>query len=623
MATASSDAAAEEVLGLLVDRTATVLDDIQDAENIPAANRVTVLPITVDTQSVLQQRSRLLGVAAAGIAGVLLTLLIAGLVDGLSMQRKRRGTSTRKEAGASDPVPGSVETVDSTSPGSTGQEPSTRLDRAGDDLVDEQQGPVVDEQQEPVATRTRHRLSPVRGEPAMTAKRSPSKHAALQHRGIIARRGVDAVTMLTVYLVLLLAIPSGVAISALGSLGRPSLVWGLVLLAWWTVSRLQGRAFEARPVSQPVRFAFVVLLVLVLISYAAAMLRGQPADQVSPAFTALIRLLSWAGVLLVAVDGIRTMNDLARMTRRIGIGAGLLAALGLLQFLTGQALVDFFGTIPGLTLSGGLGERAGVIRSSGTAIHPLEYATAINAALPLAIAAAISHGFRAHQTRGGLMWWLPVGLISISSLVAVSRSATIGFAVAIVSMIPAFPRHYRPAVIGIGAALAVVVFAAVPGLLSTTVGLFAGAADDPSTQSRTKGLERVPEFMSTSPLIGSGFGIFLPRYYIFDNQWVLIGIELGILGIMAFAGFFVAGIWSARQARHSASDVRLLGHALAASMVNVAVLFAFFDGLSFPIAGGMLFLLAGLCGSIRTVAFSDRLGEARSSPARAQQPHDR
>ena len=434
--------------------------------------------------------------------------------------------------------------------------------------------------------------------------------------------------MLTVYLVLLLAIPSGVVISALGSLGRPSLIWGVVLLGWWAVARLQTRASDTRPVSQPVRFAFVAFLLLILVSYGAAMLRGQPDDQVSPAFTALIRMLSWAGVLLVAVDGVRTMPDLARMARRIGIGAGLLAALGLVQFLTGQALVDFFGSVPGLSLAGGLGERSGVIRSSGTALHPLEYATALNAALPLVIAAAVSHGFRSHRSGGGLRWWLPVGLISVSSLVAVSRSAIIGFAVAVISMIPALPARSRPLVIVAGTLLALVVFAAVPGMLSTTVVLFTGAANDPSTQSRTDGLERIPEFMSTSPLIGSGFGIFLPRYYIFDNQWVLIAVELGILGIFAFAGFFVAGIWSALQARRSSdSDLRMLGHALAASMFNVAVLFAFFDGLSFPIAGGMLFLLAGLCGSVRTVASGEAVRDSpQSSAARARahprKPHD-
>lgn len=421
-----------------------------------------------------------------------------------------------------------------------------------------------------------------------------------------ARRGNDAVTGLTVYLVLLLAIPSGVTITALGTLGRPSLIWGLILAVWWAVSRLQAGPADVRPLSQPVRLAFAAFSVVALLSFAAAMLRGQPDDQLSPAITALIRLISWAGVLLVAVDGIRTKNDLAAMVRRIGIGAGLLAALGLLQVVTGRALVDFFGTLPGLSMAGGLGERAGVIRSSGTAIHPLEYATALNAALPLVIAAAVSLGFRSPPSRYGFWWWLPVGLISVSSLVAVSRSATIGFVVAAVSMIPAIPRRFLPAVLGSGAVVAFIVLAASPGLWSTTVGLFVGAGDDPSTQSRTSGLERVPGFMSTSPLIGSGYGIFLPRYYIFDNQWALLAVEVGVLGVLGFAGLFVAGIWSARRGRLSPDpDIRLLGHALAAAMFNVAVLFAFFDGLSFPIAGGMLFLLLGLCGSIRSIAASE------------------
>jgi len=425
------------------------------------------------------------------------------------------------------------------------------------------------------------------------------------------------VTMLTVYLVLLLAIPSGVEIIALGSLGRPSLIWGIVLLGWWAVARLQMRISDARSVFQPVRFAFVAFLVLVLVSYAVAMLRGQPDDQISPAFTALIRVLSWAGVLFVAVDGIRTITDLASMVRRIGIGAGLLAVLGLVQFLTGHGIVDFFGTIPGLSMAGGIQERAGVIRSSGTAIHPLEYATAITAALPLVIAAAISHGFRSNRAHGGLWFWL-VGLISASALVAVSRSAIIGFAVAVISMISAVPARFRAFVIGTGTVVTVVIFAATPGLLSATIRLFSGAASDPSTQSRTRGLERIPEFMSTSPVIGSGFGLFLPRYYVFDNQWVLLAIELGVLGLLSFLAFFVAGIWSARQSRRSSdSDVRLLGHALAASLVTVAVLFAFFDGLSFPIAGGMLFLLAGLCGSVHTVVAANVVSDA-PPPGRPQ-----
>ena len=95
---------------------------------------------------------------------------------------------------------------------------------------------------------------------------SPKLVAGFDYPAIGARREIDAVAMLTVYLVLLLAIPSGVTITALGALGRPSLIWGLVLMAWWAVSRMQARVAVAPLVPQPVKFAFVVFLMIVLVS---------------------------------------------------------------------------------------------------------------------------------------------------------------------------------------------------------------------------------------------------------------------------------------------------------------------------------------------------------------------
>lgn len=425
-----------------------------------------------------------------------------------------------------------------------------------------------------------------------------------KHRGAGNHSDIDAVTLLTMYLVLLFGIPSNLTIDVLGSLGRPSLLWGVVLMVFWTVSRLQKRIPDVQNVRQPIRFAFSALFVVALVSFAAALLRGQPADQVSPAFTALIRLLSWAGVLFVTLDGIRTMSDLGRIARRIVIVAGLLAALGIAQFLTKQTLVDFFSAIPGFSSSGsGVIERGGVTRASGTAIHPLEYATTLIGVFPLAIAAAISRGFHSRSVGARARWWIPTLLISVSALVGVSRSAIIGFALASVAMIPAIPRRYRAAAVAGGVLLVGAVVAAIPGLFSTTFALFSGAGTDSSTQSRVGGLSRAPEFIESSPLIGTGFGTFLPRYYIFDNAWVLMAVELGILGAAVFAGFVVSAVWSAlRDRRRSGQpDVMIASYALAVALIVMAVMFAFFDALSFPISAGTFFLLAGLCGSMRNI----------------------
>ena len=94
--TAATDAAAEEVLGLLVERTETVLADLQQTENIAKRNRVTVLPITVDSQSILQQRNRFIISGAIGITGIALTLVVAGLIDGY--RQRNRGDELEEAA---------------------------------------------------------------------------------------------------------------------------------------------------------------------------------------------------------------------------------------------------------------------------------------------------------------------------------------------------------------------------------------------------------------------------------------------------------------------------------------------------------------------------------------------
>lgn len=430
---------------------------------------------------------------------------------------------------------------------------------------------------------------------------------ATSHSAVDRGRWASATTMLIVYVVLLVAVPSYVTIGPLGGVGKPALVWGLFLLLWWMLTRLQARAIEIEPVSQPVRWPLAAVTVVVLVSFAAALLRGQPTDQVSPAVTALIRLASWGGVVLVAMDGVRTHADAARLLRALAIAGGALAALGLAQFATGQSLLDWLTSVPGLNVDvGEIAARGTFTRASGTAIHPLEYATGVVGILPIAIAAGVSRGFRPHSSRL-LAWWLPAFLSITASVIAVSRSAILGLAVAILATLPAVPRAYRWLIAIGGTALSLVVLALVPGMFGTIVSLFVGASDDPSTMSRTNALARVPDFIESSPVIGQGFGTFLPRYYIFDNQWVLLTVELGIVGVVMFAGLTIAAIGSAVWAgRNSAfADTKVMSLALAASMVTIAVLFAFFDGLSFPIGAGLFFLIAGLCASMRTIAAAD------------------
>lgn len=100
--TAKTDAAAENVLTMLLEKTATVLDEFQAVEAIPDANRMTVVPVTVDEQSTEESRSRLLVAAGIGIVGTVLTLLIASLAGGSSASRRQRDTASSNERDPSE-----------------------------------------------------------------------------------------------------------------------------------------------------------------------------------------------------------------------------------------------------------------------------------------------------------------------------------------------------------------------------------------------------------------------------------------------------------------------------------------------------------------------------------------
>lgn len=100
--TARSDEQAASVLATLVERTGVELEVLQDAERIPAGNRITVMPITIDDTSTLQQRDRLVATVGAGILVAIIAVVAASLVDGLARQKRRRPSPEDPDADAEE-----------------------------------------------------------------------------------------------------------------------------------------------------------------------------------------------------------------------------------------------------------------------------------------------------------------------------------------------------------------------------------------------------------------------------------------------------------------------------------------------------------------------------------------
>ena len=430
--------------------------------------------------------------------------------------------------------------------------------------------------------------------------------------GIARNGGVDAAALLTVYVCLLWFIPSPMVVSALGSAGSPATLFGIGIFLFWAWHTVR-RAEHSDGRSHPVRAAMLGLIVATLVVYAHAMAGPLPGDEISTADSGLLRLLSLAGVVLLACDGISDYDRLVTVLRRLAFAAGLVALLGLAQYVTGELFVDRI-RIPGLTAGTEgwtLGTRSGRIRPGGTSMSPIEYGVVLGMALPLAaVCASVQSRYR---------WIYRAMLVAMiaSIFFSMSRSAYLCSLAGMIVLALSWDVRRRLRALGFLAAVSAVMYVTVPGLLGSIQGLFSNAGEDPSIASRTGSYDIAGAFISSSPWVGKGFGTFLPKYWILDNAYLGTTIETGFLGLVALLTLIVAGLVSARQARKTLQaeqdaaraagyDAGLGEHiqyaqAVLASVAAGACGLAFFDAFAFPQTAGCFFLFIGLAGAMRRI----------------------
>lgn len=412
------------------------------------------------------------------------------------------------------------------------------------------------------------------------------------------KRGSDAVNVLTVYLVLSCVVPSYLSFTSLGALGRPGVLWCVLMMFWWLMDKILQPEPHAGHV-QPVRLALHLLVMAIVLSYLLAMLRGVPDPEISTADNALVRAAGWCGIFLVAHDGLENLQDVTAVVRRLVVTGAVIAAIGIFQFATNQSLVNWI-AIPGMTADGqaGVDFRGGFTRAAGTAGHPLEYAVVICMTLPFSLALALED-----RKRGLLARWLPPAVIAIAAFLSVSRSAIISVVIGIVLLVPNWTPRVRLFAGTAAAVLAATIYFVVPGIAGTIRGMFTGAGDDSSVLSRTTAYDVAFAMASNNPAFGRGLGTFLPAYTIIDNQYLGLIIEIGYVGVALFLALVVAAFVAARGTVTRSADMlrRQLGSAAASSVAAGGACLAFFDALSFPLSAAFLFLVMGVAGALRRI----------------------
>ncbi|TDD70946.1 O-antigen ligase domain-containing protein [Jiangella aurantiaca] len=410
------------------------------------------------------------------------------------------------------------------------------------------------------------------------------------------RKRLDAAAWLTLYIALLFFVPAKLIFGPLGSAGSPSMVFGLGSLVLWTFYFV-GATKPVQVRVQPIRIALCAFLVSVGVTYVLAMSGPINPDEISPADVALLALASWAGTLLVAHDGVTNRARLDSLVWRIAVCGGLIAMLGVVQVLTNQIWVDRI-SIPGLTASDTAGTylRGAFLRPAGTAIHPIEYGVVVTMLLPLALHVGFQHTWRHRIAR-----WFPAAALAAVIPVTSSRSAYLGAIVGVAICAIGWPTARRRVVLGIGAAGVAAMTILTPTLFNSILGLFTGASEDPSIASRTDSFGLAASFIAENPWFGRGLGTFLPKYRIFDNQYLGLLVTVGIVGTTLFVALSVVTIVTLLRLRRGVRNepTRDLAMALVASVAVGFICLVMFDAFAFPMTMGTLFLLLGISGALR------------------------
>lgn len=409
---------------------------------------------------------------------------------------------------------------------------------------------------------------------------------------------------LIAYLVLLFAVPSALTVPALGGAGSPARIVGLLLIGWWGYDHIQ----QSRRAPNAVQAAYFAFLAAVLLSYIAATTRAIPVEEISTATLGIVLVISFGGSLLIASNGLSSVEAITRMLRLIVLAGAAVAAFACFQVFTHREWADML-HIPGLSANTPiyqLGNRDGLPRPNGTATHPIELGMVLTMVLPIAINLAITD-----RSRSALRRLSPVILILAAIFLSISRSAMVGAVVGLLVIAVRWTPEVRHRAALAAPVFGFGVFVMVPGLLGTIVGLFTGAGNDDSVRSRTDSYALAWSFIHRAPWFGRGLGTFLPEYRILDNQWLGLLIEIGVVGTLCFGVLILTALNAAESARRASlgAGSDQLAQGVKASVAVGATCLLFFDGFSFPVGSGLLFLMIGVAGSFGRLTAAARRPE--------------
>ena len=436
------------------------------------------------------------------------------------------------------------------------------------------------------------------------------------YRTYVTRRRLgrlDAATVFSWMIVLLTVVPSTQILpSTSDDIGRPAVIICVLMFAWWLASRCHQRLVMPGP--QPIRWAVLIFLLSLLISYAIGYERGLTTIEANAADRLLIGAAAFFGVILLTADGLTNWGRL-RLVLQVFVWCSVfMSFIGVLQQVLPTDPVAYL-KVPGLQSGAliGLQERGSGVRVAATTTHYLELCGTLALAWPI----AVHFWIYAPTLKLRRRYMLATMLITLGILETISRTGMVAVAIATLVLMPLWTWRKRYNTVVFGVALFGALSVASPGMGRTLFNLFADASDDPSITSRTERYKMVGYYFAQRPWWGRGTGTWIPPMYQYlDNQWLRTVLENGIIGVAALAMLHLIAIFVAAIAfrRATTREDRHLCLALIAVQLEAMFIAYTFDALAYSTYTTMLGVMIGMCGTVWR--FTHPARQIRTSTAR-------
>jgi O-antigen ligase len=365
------------------------------------------------------------------------------------------------------------------------------------------------------------------------------------------------------------------------TLDRPLLV---LLAGFWLLlgeSHAGKRAPTRKSAIHWAFAAFTGVAILSVLTHSEALVRVGGLDL---AIKQLALLVSYGVFFALAAAIIRPAEVTKMVTAMLAI-ACVTALAVILEYRLGFNLFhDVIGPLfPGYVRPEGLGSIDSIGRTLmyGPTVQPLAVAVMLSMALPFAFAWLL----KAKERRQRLIYGCVVLLLIGGAVATQKKTSMIGPLVCVFVL-----AAYRPRAMLRLAPLAIVLVGVIhfiaPGALGAVVNQLApGSVNEvDTTKDRVSDYDAIKPDFAAHPLAGRGYGSYNQKTHrILDNQYLALGIGVGLLGVVAYLAIFVTAFFGANRVARSGDRKRAppaLG--AAAAIIVAAVSGALLDFLSFP-----------------------------------------